>query len=57
MKWDGTLSLLEEKPIVPSCAYLPKHHLQAAGELQLRFVGLVKCKTVSYLARHAYFTS
>lgn len=57
MNWDGALLLLEKKPIVPSCAYLPKQHLQAAGELLLSFVGLVKCKMGSYVIRHAYFTS
>lgn len=48
MNWDGVLALLEKKPMVPSCAYLPKKHLQAAGELHLSFVGLVVCKTDSY---------
>lgn len=48
MNWDGALALLEKKPIVPSCAFLPKQHLQAAGEVQLSFVGLIKCKTDSY---------
>lgn len=57
MNWVGVLALLEKKPIVPSCAYLPKQHLQAARGAASSFVGLVVCKTDSYVIRHAYFTS
>lgn len=49
MDWDGVLALLDKKPMVPSCAYLPKQLLQAAGELHLSFVGLVVCKTDPYV--------